>query len=550
MNEKRKTPLRALLVALPTAAAAALLIRGYMTSLYMPLLMLLPLILTLPLSVGMLLLVPTDGRLKRPLSIICGILLAALYIAAAITPILLLPYFTVNVRVSYATAVAAGGAFFLLVIADRVCRSFSDKGRSGAASRSIRSGLLLARFMTALVTVALLITVLRGYDGQPFLKWAIIIALAYELLFAVASSIVLAIKRALFETPSLSVPLPFCPKDDGDLSLLSYLEENTGITMRSLWSMKLLRGLIPIGIFACILLIWLSTGITTVDEGSEAARYRLGRLDRDHGILGEGLHFTLPMPFDRVEVYNVDRVSELTIGYSDSGKRDNLWTEAHGGTEYKLLLGGGNELISLNIRVQYKIDDLYDYLTVSCDPVALLSSSAYRIATERVISTDVRSMLSLDRTVLADEMKRELSEISEARSLGLSVVGVIIESIHPPVEVAEVFQQVISAEIEATRTLTEAEAEASVKLIRAYTESDSLIKRAEADKYGAIAKANAEVADFVAACAADTSYGNAYRYYKYMSAVRGALSGRKLYILGDGVDEKYIYFGDRVIVTQ
>ena len=43
-------------------------------------------------------------------------------------------------------------------------------------------------------------------------------------------------------------------------------------------------------------------------------------------------------------------------------------------------------------------------------------------------------------------------------------------------------------------------------------------------------------------------YPNDFAYYKYMDALAATFSKQRLYILGEGVDEKYIYFGSGVIL--
>ena len=134
------------------------------------------------------------------------------------------------------------------------------------------------------------------------------------------------------------------------------MEENTGITLRSLWSIKYIREITPTVLFLIGLLLWMSTCVVQVETNQQAAIYRIGHLqDR---ILEPGLHLTLPYPFDKVEIYDTETISKTTIGYKAIENADNIWTEGHEGEEYKLLLGGGDEVVSINLRLEYKISDL------------------------------------------------------------------------------------------------------------------------------------------------------------------------------------------------
>jgi len=58
-----------------------------------------------------------------------------------------------------------------------------------------------------------------------------------------------------------------------------------------------------------------------------------------------------------------------------------------------------------------------------------------------------------------------------------------------------------------------------------------------------VATAKADVAEFVASLNADNTYGNSYRYYKYINAIGNAYGSSKLVIVGEGVDSSNIYFG-------
>ena len=41
---------------------------------------------------------------------------------------------------------------------------------------------------------------------------------------------------------------------------------------------------------------------------------------------------------------------------------------------------------------------------------------------------------------------------------------------------------------------------------------------------------------------------DAFCYYKYLNALATVYKGQRLYIISDGIDQKYIYFGNGVIV--
>ena len=119
----------------------------------------------------------------------------------------------------------------------------------------------------------------------------------------------------------------------------------------------------------------------------------------------------------------------------------------------------------------------------------------------------------------------------------------MIESIHPPIEVAEIYQQIISAGIDAQRILLEAQARANVALEQARQSRDTDINQAQAASYKDVADAQASVAQFMASVDAYDSYGGNYRYYNYLEALQKAYQDSTLVIVGEGIDSSHLYLG-------
>lgn len=448
---------------------------------------------------------------------------------------------TSTYRISYVTPVIIAAVFVTFVILEKWCAHSAGEGNTAANRilKNIRSYLSVSRFLLILAAVATVLKLLGFFELQKYLVYACAVVFCYETLFTVVSLTVRLIKRELTTSPDISVPTPFAI-GGRDLGVIAYLENSTGITMRSLWSIKLVKRLMPFAVIGGALLIWFCTGIVQVEPYQKAAVYRFGRLRSD--MLEPGIHLTLPWPFDRTEVYNTEQVSKLTVGYVSSENTDNVWTSSHGSKEYRLLLGGGNELVSINLRIEYKIGDLRAYLKNSGSPEKILEAKAYELATDKIIVTDLNSLLAIDRSEFSETFKKELDEKINGYDTGLTVVSIVLESIHPPVEIASVYQELIGAQIDADKLILNAEAQAAVKIAEAEKQRDSEIIAAKTDSLTKKANANASVAEFMAGVAADSKYSDAYRYYKYMKAISEAYGGARLVIVGKGIDSSNIYF--------
>jgi regulator of protease activity HflC (stomatin/prohibitin superfamily) len=303
-----------------------------------------------------------------------------------------------------------------------------------------------------------------------------------------------------------------------------------------------MKRIIPYTVIAVAALFWLSTGIVQVESYQEAAHYRLGVLQNE--TLKPGIHFILPAPFDKVEYYDTQKVNKVSIGYVAKEDTDNLWTGTHGSNEHKLLLGGGNELVSINLKIEYKIDDLHTYITTTSAPASVLEAHAYDLITQRVIVTDLETLLAVDRGQFTAEFERDLDAMLAEHDIGVEVVSVVMESIHPPLEIASIYQGVIGAEIQAEEIIKKAENSATVTLTNAEAKKNTAINVATAENYSKVAAATSSVAEFMASVEANNANKDAYQYYKYLDALSQAYGKSTLILVGDGVDTSKIYFGN------
>ena len=444
--------------------------------------------------------------------------------------------------VNYAYAVLLIALFLVYIVLDKwMLHNETDDRYVSALTYNVRSMIAVARLALILIIPSIFIKLLGIFELQKYLVVALAIIFYWSSLFIFLSYLARAVRHELDTIPDIRIPAPFSGGSGNDIGIISYLEDNTGITMRGLWSVKLIKKLIVPSLIAVFLLFWVSTGIVEIGSGQHGALYCFGKLQDTP--LEPGLHLTLPWPFGKTVIYNTDSVSSITIGYRSDTSSDNVWTQTHGSEEYELLLGGGEELVSINLCIEYKINDLYAYLKNCAKPEAILEASAYELVADKTIITDLDTLLSADRAKFASDFKEDLAEKISVRNTGIEIVSVVLESIHPPLGIADIYQRLVSAEIEASTRIMNAEAAAIVRILEAETQNNSMISYATAEKLSKIAAAEAEVAEFMASVAADQSYSDAYRYYKYLDAVGNAYGNANLIIVGSDVDQSRIYFG-------
>ena len=447
-----------------------------------------------------------------------------------------------NGKLAYWMPVALAIAFVLSVALEKICGHLAAKegtsARFAAVAANMKGAMLLGRIGQVLTAAAMVLKLTKLFDAHLVLQILLLALFLYETVLLVLSVAIRLIRKELNTAPEL--PLSF--RAMGKAGVLTYLEQNTGITMRSLWSIRLMRQLLPGVALFVVLLVWLFSGVTQIEAHQEGALYRLGKLRPE--TLKPGVHMVLPWPIDKVEVYDTQSLRKVVVGYVPNGKNDNTWTENHGTEEYRLLLGGGNEMVSINLQVEYRISDLNRYLRSSASAESLLSAASYEIVTARTIATDIDALLSADRTVFSETFRQELEEHMQTYELGIHVTNVVLESIHPPVEVARVYQEVISAGIRAEQLRLTAQREAMLSVASAKQQAATELSIATTMMHQDVAAAKGEVANFMAAVEAYKGEPSAYTYYRYMKALTDAYNRGVLLLLGEGVDEGALVIGD------
>ena len=367
------------------------------------------------------------------------------------------------------------------------------------------------------------------------LKWVYVCVIVYLLVSLSVNIFISILKKNILGDFNYTL-IPKIKKENNISGIFDSEEVKRNFSIKSLYTVKYTLRILPGLILSLGFILLLSTAVFVVQPHQGAAVYRFGRLDRS-SIVGQGLHFKLPWPVDIADIYDIHRLNSLQIGYESSGdSMDFLWTVAHDGGENLLLLGNGNEVAAVNLKIVYYISDLYSYITTSANPQAVLSAAAYVLLMNRTVSTTFDAFLSIDRDLLSSSILDELSEFCKNENLGLSVVQIIIESIHPPVEAAETYQRVVTASVEKNAIITAALAGADRILIDAQRQSKVAVDNSIAEQYNRVSAAQKEMAVYYAAMEAYQINPRSFRLIKYLNTFETVISGNKVFVFSPGTE--------------
>jgi len=312
-------------------------------------------------------------------------------------------------------------------------------------------------------------------------------------------------------------------------------EIGLNFSLKSLFTIKYTFKILPGLILALLFIIFLSSSVFVVQPHQRAVICRLGRFDQS-SIVGEGIHFKFPWPVDRAEIYDVHRINFMQIGYVSSQTLNNLWGQVHDGGEYLLLLGNGNELVAVNMKINYKIDDLFSYVKTCTKPEDVLSAAAYEALMRRTVNTTLDLFLSVDRSSLSVSIAEELSEFSKREKLGISIVQIIIEGIHPPVSAAEVYQEVVSAAVDKKTINILGVTEAEKIIIDAERQRKTAVDYARARQYTRTSEASKEMAVYYAAMEAHRINPASFELSKYLEVFERVVGSSKVYVFSPGME--------------
>lgn len=432
------------------------------------------------------------------------------------------------------------GVLLVIAICLLVYRSFILQKKELKAVKTVASIFFTIGVMSFVYIGFCVLNIILEMEFSNIMFWFYRIATIYISLVLLFDLFISVIKKETLKDFNYTIHFPDIKnfrKKNGEerKSVIDTLEEYTGISLKSLWSIKYVAEILPGAVLAIISVLFVASCVYKVEPFEQAAIYRFGTL-QEASIKNAGLHFKLPWPIEKAEIYEVERVQNMTIGYESNDTMDNMWTESHSVEEYKLLTGNGNELVSVNIKLIYKIDDLYTYLTKSANPEAILSSKAYEFMMNKTNSTDLDTILSVDRTGLSKELLSALNEFTKEYKVGISVEEVIIESIHPPVELSSVYQSVVSADVNKTTTITNAQAAAEKIILDAEKGAKTVVITAKENQAKKVSDATQEMTVYKAALEAYRQRPAAFKLSKYVDTYEKVIAGNKVYVFSPNVE--------------
>jgi regulator of protease activity HflC (stomatin/prohibitin superfamily) len=280
-----------------------------------------------------------------------------------------------------------------------------------------------------------------------------------------------------------------------------------GFKVSQTWFYKLLvKAIAPLVLFALIIPLYLLSCIVVLAPNEQAVIERFGNPLTKAGetrIDGPGLIWKWPWPIDIAYRYPTKRISEISIGFVPKAGQVKpeplLWGESHYEQEYSLLVAseqisagsaGGAVPVSLVIAavpVQYRIKDLYSFLynygqrqkrdgTIVYEAEEMLKSICYRELTRFAASAKIevddakcgnglqQSLLGAGRAEAKRILTDRIQQAADKAGLGVEIMFLGLQGIHPPPTVAAAYQKVVGAVQKKQALILDAQAQRNTTL--------------------------------------------------------------------------------------
>lgn len=236
------------------------------------------------------------------------------------------------------------------------------------------------------------------------------------------------------------------------------------------------------GMFMIILLLFVLgyaySAFYKVQTGEAGVVLRFGKWIETKS---EGLHFHFP-PVDQVIISKVEQVRETYVG---AGKNE------------RQMLTGDENIVDVEYKVFWKIKDPVRYLfnlEQKEQSIKTVSESAMR---EVVAKTNIQQIMTSERDDIEIEVGDIMQTVLDSYEAGIEIRQVKLDTVSPPSEVKEAFNDVQKAEADRDKTINEAKKYQNQIVPTARGEAERMNQEAEAYKARAVTKAQGESARFL-----------------------------------------------------
>ncbi len=327
------------------------------------------------------------------------------------------------------------------------------------------------------------------------------------------------------------------------------LDYQFGFKVSETWFYRFMEKAIAWLLLAQAGILVLSTCFVFIEAGEQALLERFGKPVGGREVLAPGFHFKFPWPIDKLHRYSTREIQQFHVGLEhaeEEGESETLlWTVSHYQDEFLLLVASRDSQVSTNdatgkkrppvnllsasIPVQFQIRDLKSWAYNYTDAAELLHQMATREVVRYLASADMLEVISSGRFAAGAALRDRIQRRADQLELGVQIIFVGMQDIHPPVAVAEAYENVVGARIRRQANILEAQAHKIRTNALAEAEAVRRKRRAQAERQRMEVSSLAQAAQFTNQLPAYLASPSVYAQRAYLETLaQGAAGARKI----------------------
>ncbi len=210
----------------------------------------------------------------------------------------------------------------------------------------------------------------------------------------------------------------------------------------------------------------LASGIYIVKKEEQGVVLRFGKVV--DAAVGPGIHYCVPFIHEK-HIRKVKRIVRVPI-VSDGATGDVHVT----------LLSGDTNLVEVDVSVQYRIDNLRNFLFAVSDPTVLMTMIVREEMVNIVGQNFIDLILTSNRNIIERHLHDELADHLESLDIGIELVDLNIVDIRPIEETVAAFRDVNDAISERMQSISGANLRREKLIARTRGQAEAMVMDAKA----------------------------------------------------------------------
>jgi HflK protein len=264
-----------------------------------------------------------------------------------------------------------------------------------------------------------------------------------------------------------------------------------------------------IGMVSALLLLYLGSGLFSVQPGEAGIKLRFGEIV--DAALPAGLHYRLPWPFESHQLIATERIRRLELGFRSDNSRAlvereqagarltnggpanpvpqtiqsrtrSFWLQKEKVADEAFFLTGDGNLLDISFVVHYRVADPVAYAYTLAEPEPLIRSLALAALRAGVGRQHIDAVYTSDRAAIEQQVSAAMQTMLDTYRAGIGLVAVRLLYVHPPDEVHDAFRDVASAQEDKQHIINRAKTFAVEKVNLEQGEAAAKLEDADAFK--------------------------------------------------------------------